>query len=180
MGGSSFDCTVSQAGTPVGHLAWNNATQQLSISGTVWIDGNLDLSNSGTYVKDNIVPGSNGGTIYVNGTVDGSSNITVCGPIGSATPSGYGCPGTWDPTQGLLGLVVVNPSNAATAFDRTGNGELDLEILVNQGYANTGGTTVMGPSSPTPRPSAETAAASSRRLRLRASPRRTSPRRRGS
>jgi Tfp pilus assembly protein PilX len=145
MSGASFDCTVSQGGTPVGHLAWNNATQQLSISGTVWIDGNLDLSNSGTYVKDSVVAGANGGTIYINGTVDGSSNITVCGPIGSATPSGYGCPGTWDPTQGLLGLVIVNPSNAATAFDRTGNGELDLEILVNQGYANTGGTTVMGP-----------------------------------
>jgi hypothetical protein len=145
MSGSSFDCTVSKGGTVVGHLKWDNATKQLSISGTIWIDGNLDVSSSGTYVKDNVVAGANGGTIYVNGTVDGSSNITVCGPIGSATPSGYGCPGTWDPTQGLLGLVIVNPSNLATAFDRTGNGELDMEILVNQGYANTGGTTVMGP-----------------------------------
>ena len=144
--GASFNCTVKDSGgNPVGHLAWNNATQQLSISGTIWIDGNLDVSNSGTYVEDNVVPGANGGTIYVNGTVSGASNITICGPIGSATPSGYGCPGTWDPTQGVLGLVVVNPTNAATAFDRHGNGELDLEILVNQGYANTGGTTVMGP-----------------------------------
>ena len=143
---ASFNCTVNDSGgNPVGHLAWNNATQQLSISGTIWIDGNLDISNSGTYVKDNVVAGSNGGTIYVNGTVSGASNITICGPIGSATPSGYGCPGTWDPNQGILGLVVVNPTNQATAFDRHGNGELDLEILVNQGYANTGGTTVMGP-----------------------------------
>ena len=143
---ASFDCTVNNSGgTPVGHLAWNNATKQLSISGTVWIDGNVNLSNSGTYVKDNVVTGDNGGTIYVDGTVSGASNITVCGPIGSASPSGYGCPGTWDPTQGILGLVVVNPTNAATAFDRNGNGELDLMILVNQGYANTGGTTVMGP-----------------------------------
>jgi hypothetical protein len=143
---ASFDCTVNNsAGTPVGHLAWNSATQQLSISGTVWIDGNVNLSNSGTYVKDNVVAGDNGGTIYVDGTVSGASNITVCGPIGSASPSGYGCPGTWDPTQGILGLVVVNPTNASTALDRTGNGELDMMILVNQGYANTGGTTVMGP-----------------------------------
>ncbi len=146
MSGSSFDCTVNDSGgNPVGHLAWDNATKQLSISGTVWIDGNLGLSSSGTYVKDSIVSGANGGTIFVNGTVDGSSNITVCGPIGSASPSGYGCPGTWDPTQAVLGLVIVNPTNQATAFDRNGNGELDLEILVNQGYANTGGTTVMGP-----------------------------------
>lgn len=144
--GPSFNCTVNDSGgNPVGHLKWDNTTKQLSISGTVWIDGNVNLSNSGTYVADNVVPGSNGGTIYVNGTVSGSSNITVCGPISSATPSGYGCPGTWDPTQGMLGLVVVNPTNAATAFDRTGNGELDIEMLVNQGYANTGGTTVMGP-----------------------------------
>jgi hypothetical protein len=144
--GASFNCTVNDSGgNPVGHLAWNNATQQLSISGTIWIDGSVNLSNSGTYVKDNVVPGSNGGTIFVNGTVSGASNITVCGPISSATPSGYGCPGTWDPTQGMLGLVVVNPLNSLTAFDRNGNGELDMEILVNQGYANTGGTTVMGP-----------------------------------
>ena len=94
MSGASFDCTVNGIdGNPVGHLKWDNSTKQLSISGTVWIDGNLDISNSGTYVKDDVVPGSNGGTIYVNGTVDGSSNATICGPIGSATPSGYGCPG---------------------------------------------------------------------------------------
>ena len=109
--GASFDCTVKNSGgTPVGHLAWNNATQQLSISGTIWIDGNLNVSNSGTYVKDNVVPGANGATIYVNGTVSGASNITICGPIGSATPSGYGCPGTWDPNLGILALVVVNPT----------------------------------------------------------------------
>jgi Tfp pilus assembly protein PilX len=144
--GPSFNCTVNDSGgNPVGHLKWDNTTKQLSISGTVWIDGNVDLSNSGTYVQDNVVTGSNGGTIFINGTVDGSSNITVCGPIGSAVPSGYGCPGTWDPNLGILGLVIVNPSNQGTAFDRTGNGELDLEVLINQGYANTGGTTVMAP-----------------------------------
>jgi hypothetical protein len=143
--GASFNCTVSSGGTPVGHLAWNAATQQLSISGTIWIDGNVNLSNSGTYVKDNVIAGANGGTIFVNGTISGASNLTICGPAGSAVPSGYGCPTTWDPNQGMLGLVVVNPNNAATAFDRNGNGELDLTLLVNQGYANTGGTTVMGP-----------------------------------
>jgi hypothetical protein len=146
MSGSSFDCTVMDptGTTPVGHLAWDNATKQLSISGTIWIDGNLDLSNSGTYVKDSVVAGANGGTIFVGGTVDGSSDITICGPIGSATP-GPKCPGTWNPDLGILGLVVVNPNNTLDAFDRTGNGELDMEILVNQGYANTGGTVVMGP-----------------------------------
>jgi Tfp pilus assembly protein PilX len=143
---ASFDCTVNDSsGTPVGHLAWNNATKQLSISGTVWIDGNVDLSNSGTYVKDSVVAGANGGTIFVNGTVSGSGNITVCGPAGTAVATGYGCSTTWDPTQGMLGLVVVNPLNNTTAFNRTGNGELDLTLLVNQGYADTGGTTVMGP-----------------------------------
>jgi hypothetical protein len=143
--GPDFDCTVHDtSGKPVGHLAWNSSTKQLSISGLVWIDGNVDLSNSGTYVKDAVVPGANGGTIFVNGTVDGSSNITICGPSGSAVATGYGCPTTWDPNQATLGMVVVNPSNDETAFDRNGNGELDLTLLVNQGYADTGGTTVMG------------------------------------
>jgi hypothetical protein len=144
--GASFNCTVNDTdGNPVGHLAWNAATKQMSISGTIWIDGNVDLSNSGTYVKDNVVAGANGGTIFVNGVVSGASNITVCGPAGSAVASGYGCLTTWDPTQGMLGLVVVNPNNLATGFNRNGNGELDLTLLVNQGYADTGGTTVMGP-----------------------------------
>ncbi|HET7138339.1 MAG TPA: hypothetical protein VFI04_08275 [Gaiellaceae bacterium] len=146
--GGNFDCTVyDDNGDVVGHLAWNSATKQLSISGTVWIDGDVDLSNSGTYVKDNVVTGANGGTIFINGTVSGSSNITVCGPAGSPVASGSGCPTTWDPNQGILGMVVVNPKNITKqpAFDRTGNGELDIMLLVNQGYANTGGTTVMGP-----------------------------------
>jgi hypothetical protein len=144
--GASFDCTVNDSsGSPVGHLAWNSTTKQLSISGLVWIDGNVDLSNSGTYVRDSVVPGTNGGTIFVDGTVGGSSNITICGPSSSAVASGYGCPTTWDPGQGSLGMVVVNPTNQSTAFDRGGNGELDLTLLVNQGYADTGGTVVMGP-----------------------------------
>lgn len=142
--GASFNCTVNDSsGSPVGHLAWNAATKQLSISGTIWIDGDVDLSNSGTYVKDSVVPGANGGTIFVNGVVSGSSNITICGPAGSAIPTGKGCLTTWDPSQGMLGMVVVNPTDEATAFNRNGNGELDLTLLVNQGYADTGGTTVM-------------------------------------
>ena len=96
-------------------------------------------------MKDNVVAGANGGTIFINGTVSGASNITVCGPPGSASPSGYGCPTTWDPNQGMLGIVVVNPQSLATGFNRNGNGELDITLLVNQGYADTGGTTVMGP-----------------------------------
>jgi hypothetical protein len=144
--GASFNCTVNDSGgNPVGHLAWNSATKQLSISGTIWIDGNVDLSNSGTYVKDNVIPGANGGTIFVNGIVSGSGQISICGPAGTAVATGYGCLTTWDPTQGMLGMVVVNPTNVSTAFSRTGNGELDMTLLVNQGYTDTGGTTVMGP-----------------------------------
>jgi Tfp pilus assembly protein PilX len=144
--GASFDCTVNGPdGSPVGHLGWNAATKQLSISGTIWIDGNVDLSNSGTYVKDSVVPGANGGTIFINGTVSGAGTLTICGPSGSAVPTGAGCLTTWDPTQGMLGMVVVNPNNASIAFQRNGNGELDLTLLVSQGYSDTGGTTVMGP-----------------------------------
>jgi len=146
--GGSFNCTVYDTnGTAVGHLAWNSSTKQLSISGTIWIDGNVDVANGGSYVKDSVVAGSNGGTIFVNGTVTGSSNISWCGPPASATPTGYGCLTTWDPNQAMLGLVVVNPSNITKdpALDLSGNGELDVTLLVNQGYANTGGTTVMGP-----------------------------------
>jgi len=134
---ASFNCTVKDSsGNVVGQLTWDNSTKAMTISGTIWIDGNVNFSNSGTYTGN--------GTIYVNGVVGGASNITVCGPA-NTTPSGYGCPGTWQPTSGELGIVVVNPSNVGTAFSRTGNGELDILVFVNQGYANTGGTAVMGP-----------------------------------
>jgi hypothetical protein len=130
--GGSFSCTES-AGT----LAWNSSTSTLTISGKVFIDGNVDLSNGGSYAGN--------GTIYINGTVSGAGNIAVCGPWTSSVATGYGCPHTWDATKGTLGLVVINPTNQSTAFKRNGNGELDVSVLVNQGYADTGGTAVLGP-----------------------------------
>jgi hypothetical protein len=40
---------------------------------------------------------------------------------------------------------VINPKNLATGFDMTGQGELDITLIVNQGYADTGSTIIAGP-----------------------------------
>jgi hypothetical protein len=134
--GSSFNCTVTDSsGNFIGSLAWNNGTKVLTVSGTVLIDGNVNIANSATYIGD--------GTIYVNGTINKTSNITVCGP--GSPPALGSCPTTWDPSSGELGFVVLNPQNASTGVDCSGNGQLDVVLYVVQGFANTGGTTITGP-----------------------------------
>lgn len=141
MPSSDFSCTVYDDATPtpnvIGKLSESGGV--LHIEGTIFIDGNVDFSNSGSYTGD--------GTIYVNGTAGGASNIDVCGPADSSTGplvSDHGCPHTWDPSLGKLGLVVINPNNSATGFDRNGQGEMDVDLFVNKGYADTGGTVIAG------------------------------------
>ena len=75
--------------------------------------------------------------------MSGASNITICGPIGSATRVATAARAR-GPTKGS-GSRRRQPDERGHRIRPYGNGELDLEILVNQGYANTGGTTVMGP-----------------------------------
>ena len=133
--GGSFNCMVTDStGNFIGGLTWNNSTKVLTINGLVFIDGNVNISNSATYAGS--------GAIYVNGVINKSSNITVCGP--GAPPALGSCPTTWNPSSGQLGFVVLNPLQAATGVDCTGNGQLDFVLYVVQGFANTGGTTITG------------------------------------
>jgi Tfp pilus assembly protein PilX len=146
--GSSYDCSVVDTSGVTHRLAWNSTTQTLSVKNGVYIDGNVDFPNSastysiGNFSSDNA---KTDGTIYVNGVMNGSSNVNICGPGSLPASPSYGCPLRWDPTQGSLAFAVVNPLALSTGFSMTGNGELDATIIVNQGYADTGGTIVAGP-----------------------------------
>lgn len=150
--GASFDCKVVDTNGVTHRMAWNTTTQTLSVKNGVYIDGDVSFPNGagtfsiGDFPNDAIGPAEeSNGTIYVNGVMNGSANQNVCGPGTLAASPSYGCPLRWDPTLGQIGFAVINPLNNATGFSMTGNGELDITIIVNQGYVDTGGTIVAGP-----------------------------------
>jgi hypothetical protein len=136
--GASFDCTVTDsAGATVGRLAWDKSTSTLTIDGTIFIDGDVALSDSGSYAGN--------GTIYANGVIKGSGQVDICGPYTSSSASGYGCPHTWDPQVGNLGLVAINPSGAANGFNGPSGGEIDATVIAAGAYVNSGNAVVLGP-----------------------------------
>jgi hypothetical protein len=150
--GSSFDCKVVDNDGVTHRLAWNSTTKTISVKNGVYIDGDVSFPNGATtysigdFSNDTIGSAEkSNGTVYVNGIMNGSSNVNVCGPGTTTAVPNYGCPLRWIPDDGQLGFAVINPLNAATGFSMTGNGELDITIIVNQGYVDTGGTIIAGP-----------------------------------
>ena len=150
--GTSYDCSVVDNDGVTHRLAWDSTTKTLSVENGVYIDGNVNFPNgANTYSYGDFKDGTkSNGTIYVNGVMNGSSNVNVCGPGTDSANPNYGCPLRWNPdvstpNSGNLGFAVINPLNAATGFDMTGQGELDITLIVNQGYADTGSTIIAGP-----------------------------------
>jgi len=145
--GPSYDCSVVDNNGVTHRLAWNQTTQTLSVLNGVYIDGNVNFPNGAAiYSYGNFGDGTkSNGTIYVNGVMNGSSNVSVCGPGTNPASPNYGCPIRWIPNSGNLGFAVVNPLAASTGFSMTGQGELDITVIVNQGYADTGSTVIAGP-----------------------------------
>ena len=137
---TAYNCKVYKPGSTTkveGSLAFDPATNKLTINGTVFIDTDqLNVSgNSFSYTGN--------GTLYIDGTVK-STGANICGP--PSTPSGNSCTGTgWDSTQGSMMIVAINAANAATGFGLTGNGELDITAYTNGVYSQSGGDTVTGP-----------------------------------
>jgi hypothetical protein len=145
--GPSYDCSVVDTDGVTHRLAWNATTQSLSVLNGVYIDGNVAFpSGAGTYSYGNFSDGTKtNGTIYFNGIMNGSSNVNLCGPGTTVANPNYGCPLRWDSNQGNLGFAIINPLPLATGVDLGGNGELDITLILSQGYANTGGTIIGGP-----------------------------------
>jgi len=138
---SSYSCTIpaTSGSGNVGSLSWNNSTGLLTISGTVFIDGNLNFTgNAAVHYTGN-------GTIYVNGVVNPTGNVSVCGPPNTSASAGSACSQTWNPTQGELGIVALNPSSQTNAFNITGNQEWDI-VAYAVGTVNvTGNASIRGP-----------------------------------
>jgi Tfp pilus assembly protein PilX len=104
--GSSYVC-VSQGGSSVGQLSWNNTTKVLTITGSVFIDGNLTISQTGSY--------SGTGVIEVSGTVTFNGNTTklcAANPCNTAANAWQGTSGN----NSMLTLVSLAASNSSAVL----------------------------------------------------------------
>ena len=129
----SFDCTVwsPNGTTQIGRLAWNSATQVITISGTILIDGGLSFSGQSSARYTGF------GSIYANGLVTTSGQAAICGP--PAVPAGSSCTGNWNPAQGALSIVGLN------GWSMSGQSEFNVIAFVNGAFSATGGAVVTGP-----------------------------------
>jgi Tfp pilus assembly protein PilX len=137
---SSYTC-VSQSGSNVGQLSWNNATKVLTITGSVFIDGSLTISQSGMYTGS--------GVLEVAGTVTFNGNATkLCAEYPCDTSAG-----AWQGSsnnKSMLTLVSLS-SNNVNAIQFTDNSQTYQGSLWTQPSSGLhfvkNGVTVEGPMS---------------------------------
>ena len=101
---SSYTC-ISQSGSSVGQLTWNNTTKQLTINGNVFLDGNLTISQSATYTGTGVIEAA--GTITFNGN---STQFCATSPCSFTT---------WQGASGnnsMLTLVALKASTTSITF----------------------------------------------------------------
>lgn len=113
-GMASYDCQYVDGTTVVGRIAFNSATKQLTVNGTIYIDGNVSFAGTDTATYTGMA------TIYVDGIVSMSRGSRLC-----ASPSPYSSCSTtgWDPTHNSLLLVAVNHQNKPISFDMVGDSQ---------------------------------------------------------
>jgi Tfp pilus assembly protein PilX len=103
---SSYTC-VSQNGSSVGQLSWNNSTKRLTITGSVFLDGNLTISQSGQYTGTAVIEAA--GTITFNGNA-----TQLCAT--TTNPCDFNA---WQGTSGntsMLTLVALKTNTTSVTF----------------------------------------------------------------
>jgi hypothetical protein len=101
---SSYTC-ISQNGSSVGQLTWNNTTKQLTVNGAIFLDGNLTISQSGTYTGTGVIEAA--GTVTFNGN---STQFCATSPCNFTT---------WQGSSGnnsMLTLVALKTGVTAITF----------------------------------------------------------------
>jgi Tfp pilus assembly protein PilX len=101
---SSYTC-VSQNGSSVGQLNWNNSTKQLTITGNVFLDGNLTISQSGTYTGTGVLEAA--GTITFNGNATQLCATNPCSFTNWQGSSG---------NNSMLTLVALKSNTTSVTF----------------------------------------------------------------
>jgi Tfp pilus assembly protein PilX len=137
---SSYTC-VSQSGSSVGQMSWNNSTKVLTINGSVFIDGNLTISQIGSYTGTGVIEVA--GTITFNGN---STKLCAENPCNTAANAWQGTSGN----NSMLTLVSL-VANSSTAVQFTDNSQTFQGSLWTQPSSGLhfvkNGVTVEGPMS---------------------------------
>ena len=137
---SSYTC-VSQSGSSVGQLSWNNSTKVLTINGSVFIDGNLTISQTGMYTGTGVIEVA--GTITFNGN---STKLCAENPCDTTANAWQGTSNN----KSMLTLVSLY-ANSSTAIQFTDNSQTFQGSLWTQPSSGMdfikNGVTVEGPMS---------------------------------
>ena len=137
---SSYTC-VSQSGSSVGQLSWNNATKVLTVNGNIFLDGPMTISQSGMYTGT--------AAIEVAGTITFNNNATqLCAESPCNTSSS-----AWQGNSGnnsMLTLVSLAASNSSavqfTNNSQTFQGSVWTQPTSGMSFVKNG-VTVEGPMS---------------------------------
>jgi len=136
---SSYSC-ISQNGSSVGQLTWNNSTKTLTINGSIFIDGPMTISQSAYYVGTAIIEVAGAITFNNNGT-----SVCATSPCNTSLSA-------WQGSSGNNSMLTLAPliSNA-TAVTFTANGQVfqgSMWTQTSSGIAFIGNNiTVEGPMS---------------------------------
>jgi Tfp pilus assembly protein PilX len=105
----SYSC-VSQSGSSVGQLTWDNVNKKLTIAGSIFLDGSMTISQSLTYSGTAVIELA--GTVTINGN---STTICATGP-----PCDFNA---WQGTSGNKSMLTLAPlatnTNAITFTNNT-------------------------------------------------------------
>ncbi len=128
---SAYDCQVRDAqNNLIGRIAWNPATNALTIHGTIFFDGDIEFSNSSQVFY------SGRATIYSSGTIKMRNSTLVCGVST--------CDEAWDPLHNLLAFVAGS-STDATGFSVENFSTFQGGVYVVNDYIEQNNSTVWGP-----------------------------------
>jgi hypothetical protein len=137
---SSYTC-VSQSGSSVGQLSWNNSTKVLTVNGNIFLDGPMTISQSATYTGT--------AAIEVAGTITFNNNSTkLCAENPCDTSAG-----AWQGNSGnnsMLTLVTLSANNSLavqfTNNSQTFQGSIWTQPTSGMDFVKNG-VTVEGPMS---------------------------------
>jgi hypothetical protein len=107
---SSYSC-ISQNGSSVGQLTWDNTAKKLTINGSIFFDGSLTISQSVYYVGTGIIEVA--GTVNFNGL-----STTVC----ATSPCNTGA-NVWQGTSGNNSMLTLAPLASGTSMTLTNNNQ---------------------------------------------------------
>jgi Tfp pilus assembly protein PilX len=126
---SNYDCKFTDAtGNVLGEIAWNDATNVMTINGTLFYDGNLTFSQAVVYAGR--------ATIYAAGTISLGGG-SVCGIAG--------CTNSWDSTSNLMVLVAgSNAQSPSYAMNLSNNAQFQGAVECNGDFNESNNVGVWG------------------------------------